>query len=170
MNVVKNAVGIMVILFFAFILYLTLSIMSNIYSPLASFTNATLTEQGLTSELLNENDTSFNNIQDMIKSFYDFVVIFSSAFVIYSSFTYRYNFSSFIVLFIASVMVSGIIYYLFATIYATIFAASVEFISFSEVINFYIQNIGYVLLLNILGFLTSWIFSSRTSKNQTVLT
>lgn len=170
MNVVKNAVGISFLLFFAFILYLTLSISSTIFNPLANMTNNTLNSYNLQTTIINESAISFNNIQQLIKDFYDFIIIFSSAFIIYSSFTFRYNFSSFIVLFIASVIVSGLIYYLFATIYTTLFTATAGIITFSDIINFYIQNIAYVLLLNILGFLASWIFSSRTSKNQTVLT
>lgn len=169
MNVVSNSIAIAVVLFFAIGLYLALSIMTQMEGVIFTAVNDTISmnaDINTSSQMymLPFFHESYANIVSLIKSAYDFLIIFTSVFVFYSSFVNRYSFSAFITYFIAAVLASGVVYYVFASVFTLI--ATGTGLSFSSVITFYTQNLLYILLLNIIGFLGAWIFSTRTGKNQ----
>jgi hypothetical protein len=167
MNVLRNQLGIFILAMFILVATFSVSIMNYLSDSFYNKTTSVFTTLGVgnttMTSISNFNDDTDSAIE-MITTGMDFLMVMIVVLTIYSSFVSQNSISSYLLYFMASVLMSGILIYLFHQIYNSyVLASAGSIIDFTTFSDFVFVNFDNIILLNIGAFLLSFIFKRRSA-------
>lgn len=160
MNVIRNTVGIFVFAIIIMLFMLVFSISNTLTSSLYTNINASYSNLNVNTSMISSFKSSIDWANELLISGIDFLVMFVMTLTIFSSFISRNTITEYVSLFIVNLMLSSIIIYAFHMIYNTfvVAASSVSIIDLDIFSDFLFTNFDYLILLNSIAFLCSFVF------------
>lgn len=103
----------------------------------------------------------YDNMRALIFNITSFVVVVALLFMLYSSFSERGDVMTYTVNFIGGMIVGSLVLYMLAAIYNAFSVASGNFFSLADIPSFFFNNLGMMVVMNIVAGALSIVFGGR---------